>query len=102
VAVSLSVLVLAVISRRRPLSAKSRRIQVKGEFSNDLAYSDPHPRQRSGGGFCLPGLLLRVIAAVAPANAGDVTVDYMMDRSLGVVIGGGSIVGGIALLVVAG
>ena len=47
------------------------------------------------------GLLLWVIAAVAPANATDVTVDHLMDRSLGVVIGGGSIVGGIALLVVA-
>jgi hypothetical protein len=51
--------------------------------------------------FACLGLLLWVIAAVAPANAGDVTVDHMMDRSLGVVAGGVSIVGGIALLVVA-
>ncbi len=54
-----------------------------------------------GAALALLGVLLWVIAAVAPANAGDVTVDHMMDRSLGVVIGGGSIVGGIALLVVA-
>jgi hypothetical protein len=42
-----------------------------------------------------------VIAAVAPANADDVTIDHMMDRSLGVVAGGVLIVGGVALLVVA-
>lgn len=55
----------------------------------------------AAGGFACLGLLLWVIAAVAPANADDVTIDHLMDRSLGVVIGGGSIVGGIALLVVA-
>jgi hypothetical protein len=55
----------------------------------------------AAGAFACLGLLLWVIAAVAPANAGDVTVDHMMDRSVGVVIGGGSIVGAIALLVAA-
>ena len=55
----------------------------------------------AAGTFACLGLLLWVIAAVASANAGDVTIDHMMGRSLGVVIGGVSIVGGIALLVVA-
>jgi hypothetical protein len=54
----------------------------------------------AGASACL-GVLLWVIAAVASANAGDVTIDHMMDRSLGVVAGGVFIVGGIALLVVA-
>jgi hypothetical protein len=53
-----------------------------------------------GAALALLGVLLWVIAAVAPAAAGDVTVDHMMDRSLGIVIGGSSIVGGIALLAV--
>ncbi len=55
----------------------------------------------AAGAFACLGVLLWVIAAVAPANAGDVTIDHMMDRSLGVVAGGGFIVGGIALLAVA-
>jgi heme O synthase-like polyprenyltransferase len=64
------------------------------------------PRRRNriravAAALALLGLLLWVIAAVAPADAQDVTVDHIMDRSLGVVVGGGSIVGGIALLVVA-
>jgi hypothetical protein len=46
-------------------------------------------------------VLLWVIAAVAPADARDVTIDHLKDHKLGVVIGGGSIVGGVALLVVA-
>jgi hypothetical protein len=55
----------------------------------------------AAGVFACLGLLLWVIAAVVPANADDVTIDHMMDRSLGVVAGGVFIVGGIALLVAA-
>ena len=54
-----------------------------------------------GAALALLGVLLWVIAAVAPAAASDVTIDHMMDRSLGVIAGGGATVGGIALLVVA-
>ena len=55
-----------------------------------------------GAALALLGVLLWVIAAVAPAAAGeDVTIDHMIDRSIGVIAGGGAIVGGIALLVVA-
>jgi len=54
-----------------------------------------------GAALALLGVLLWVIAAVAPAAAGDdVTTDHMIDRSIGVIAGGGAIVGGIALLVV--
>jgi hypothetical protein len=65
-----------------------------------------HSRTRTrikiaAGTFACLGLLLWVIAAVVPADPRDVTVDHMMDRSVGVVIGGGSIVGAIALLVAA-
>jgi hypothetical protein len=55
----------------------------------------------AAGAFGCLGLLLWVIAAVVPADPRDVIVDHMMGRSVGVVIGGGSIVGAIALLVAA-
>jgi hypothetical protein len=55
----------------------------------------------AAGAFACLGALLWVIAAVASANAGDVSIDHMMDRSLGVVAGGVLIAGGIAMLAAA-